>query len=334
MAKLILHIGMPKTGSSAIQSSLAAASGNGFIYPMLGEPPFKPRHTDTLLRLFSSNLETAATKKEYLGKILNSSDDDADRIRRAAAEAGNGLVILSSEGAYSFLGPEDLLSLRRFAERLFESVTVVAYVREPYSFISSNIQNKIKSGRLSQFQVKFPHYRHFEKFDHVFGRANVHLWEYDRDAFPNGSIVEDFCYKLGIEAAASQELNVSLSRPAISAIYRLNRIVRNNRDSLRAFRIARAAIISDYPHQDWPKFRLSPNLVERLIDANAAEMDWIEQRMGCSLRVGPEPLKTDVESETELLHIRKRPIRLIKQIGRTLPLRARRFLKRALAPAT
>ena len=46
MAKLILHIGMNKTGSTAIQSSLAAASGAGYVYPRLGEPPYKPHHED------------------------------------------------------------------------------------------------------------------------------------------------------------------------------------------------------------------------------------------------------------------------------------------------
>lgn len=331
MAKLILHIGMHKTGSSAIQSALAAASGSGFIYPQLAGPPFKPHHTDALIELFSSARERLGEKKKYLGKTMSGTEEDKDRIERAAADAGDGPVILSSEGAYTFLSIDDISDLRRFAEKLFDSINIVAYVREPFSYISSNFQNKIKSSRLSSFNPKFPHYRCFEKFDEVFGRKNVHLWEYDRDSFPDGSVVEDFCSRLGIEAAASEEVNVRLSRPAVSAIYRLNRAVRGNQENRRAFNKARAAIVTDYPHEEWPKFRLSPKIVERLIEDNAADMDWIEQRMGRSLRARPERLKTDVASEDDLLQIKGRSLRQLREIGKTLPLPAKRFLKRALA---
>jgi len=337
MAKLILHIGMHKTGSSAIQSALAAASGHGFVYPQLAGPPFKPHHTDALIELFASDRERLGEKKRLLGKTMSASAEDEGRIARAATEAGDGIVILSSEGAYSFLSAGDIVKLKRFAEKLFESVTVVAYVREPFSYISSNFQNRIKSSRLSHFNPKFPHYRFFEKFDQVFGRENVHLWEYDRDSFPRGSVVEDFCARLGLEAPASEEANVRLSRPAISAIYRLNRAAQKGRDDRRSFTKARTAIIADFPHHEWPKFRLSPRIVDGLIEANCADMDWIEERTGRSLRVKPERLKSDVASESDLLEIKGRPLRLLRTIGKNLPVPAKKFLKRALAaepPAT
>lgn len=332
MAKLILHIGMQKTGSSAIQSALANASGKGFIYPMLAGPPFKPHHTDALIELFSGAREVLVARKARLGKTVSASDEDIERIRRAAADAGSGAVILSSEGAYSYMSVEDLVNFRRFAEQLFDSITIVGYVREPFSFVSSNFHNKIKSSRLARFALKFPHYRFFEKFDEVFGRENVQLWEYDRKRLLNGNVVDDFCSKLGIVAASSQEMNVTLSRPAVSAIYRLNRIIARNDRALPAYHKAREAIIEDFPHADWPKFRLSPVAIRPLVAANREEMAWIEERLGSpSFHSEPAPLETDVASEADLLKMRSRPAKLLRRIGRTLPLRSRRLVKHAVA---
>lgn len=263
---------------------------------------------------------------------MSASDKDVGRIERAAADAGNGAVILSSEGAYTYLEIDDLINFRRFAERIFESITIIGYVREPFGFVSSNFHNKIKSSRLSRFAVKFPRYGLFGKFDEVFGRENVQLYEYDRRIFPNGSIVDDFCSKIGIVAPASNEMNVTLSRPAVSAIYRLNRLFARNEDLRGAYNKARSAIIQDFPHADWPKFRLSPEAIQPLVEDNREEMAWIERRMGLSsFAARPKPLKTDVLSEADLLKLRPRAIEMLRRIGKTLPLRSRKLLKRALA---
>ena len=53
MAKLILHLGMHRTGSTAIQASLAANNGNGFLYPQIGDRPFRPHHEDALDQIFA-----------------------------------------------------------------------------------------------------------------------------------------------------------------------------------------------------------------------------------------------------------------------------------------
>ena len=113
---------MHKTGSTAIQWSLAGASGSDFIYPTLGEASLKPNHTDALIQLFSSKRQQIATLRyRFAGKPFSPSDSDAERIRQAAIDAGDRTVILSSEGAFSFLTVEDVVTLRTFAEQLFDA---------------------------------------------------------------------------------------------------------------------------------------------------------------------------------------------------------------------
>lgn len=333
MAKLVLHIGMHKAGSSAIQTSLAAASGNDFIYPQLGEPPFKPHHTDALVQLFSGISRTIAEQYRFAGKVLRPSSNDEERIRQAAADAGDGTVILSSEGVYSYLSIDEVAALQRFAERLFDDVRIVAYIRDPFAFISASFQSSVRSHRLSEFTPVYKPYRLFKKFDDVFGRDKVDLWKYDRNDFPNGDVVQHFCASLGLEPLASADANVTLSRPAISAIYRLNRAigVDNDDTGLRDLQRARKAIIRQFPHQDWPKFRLSPKVIAPLVQKNAEDMDWIEERLGCSLRAQQEPQDNDVGSETDLLQIDPRAFAQLLALNETLPARTRRLLGPMLA---
>ncbi len=80
MPKLIFHFGMNKTGSTAIQSSLAAAAGTTFVYPALGEPPYKPLHEDALDQIFSNErLQRSGAHQEPVGTDLRTLRPQAER---------------------------------------------------------------------------------------------------------------------------------------------------------------------------------------------------------------------------------------------------------------
>lgn len=339
MAKLILHIGMVKTGSSAIQASLAAGSGNDFIYPRLGgvsfksedDAPFKRHHTDSLIKLFSSKKERFTKKRSGFGKAIYTCDSDEESIRKAAADAGDGSVILSSEALYSYLKRPDVAALRTFAEEVFDDVRVVAYVREPFSLMSASFWTRIKGSRLSRFEPVYRRYKQLKKFDTLFGRDKVLLWNYDRTTFPDGNVVQHFCANLGLCPVPSlNPKNVTLSRPAVSAIFRLNRALARQPEAAAAHKIARISVANRFPHSDWPKFRLSPNILEPLIDAEAEDINWIEKRLGCSLRSKAQPQETDVTCERDLLQIDPRALNTLVAIGETLPASSRELLLRAL----
>jgi len=123
MAKLILHIGMNKTGSTAIQSSLAAASGAGYVYPRLGEPPYKPHHEDGFDQTFSSERFQRSLLGTDLLRIRDIAAVSKDRIRKAAAEAGDNPVILSSSGEQK--EEEGCLSVPDISEKVIRPSRVI-----------------------------------------------------------------------------------------------------------------------------------------------------------------------------------------------------------------
>lgn len=332
MAKLVLHIGMVKTGSSAIQASLGAARDRNFIYPQLGVEPFKRAHTDSLVQMFSSKRRRFTNKRSVFGKALNVSESDKDRIREAAAAVGNGTVILSSEGIDSYLTLDDVVRFKSFAEQLFDAVTVAAYVREPFSLVSASMWTRIKGSRLSRFDPTYRSYRRFEKYDQVFGAENVRLWKYDRSSFPGGDVVQHFCDSLGLDSVDSAKgKNPTPSRPAVSAIYRLNRVIADVEDYVGAGKRARTAITEHFRGQNWPKFRLSPDVVTPLIEANRDDIEWIEKRLGSPIRAKQEPEDSDIRSEADLLHIDPQAIAQLAALSGTLPADERRLVTQALA---
>lgn len=323
---------MNKTGSTAIQSSLAAAAGDAFLYPRLGEPPYKPYHEDGFDQVFSSErLQRNPPPAEAAERIADIVAAGRKTVRRAAGDAGERPVILSSEGAFRYLSAEDVAELQRFVDRVFDDVQIVAYVREPFGFISAGFHNWIKGHGLAEFALKYQQYRRFQKFDRAFGRERVHLWKYDPSSFPGGDVVAHFCDSAGLPRLQSEPVNVTLCRPAVSAIYRLNRLAAKHGGDLPGLRVARKSIIREFPHRDWPKFRLSPHVIAPVIENHEKDIHWIEERMGCSMRGDWPPQDGDVTSEADLLNIELDALDRLREFAKTLPREPGQLLARVLS---
>ena len=332
MARLIFHFGMNKTGSTAIQSSLAAAEGKSFLYPALGEPPYKPHHEDAVDQIFSNErLLKSQMNSEEKTNLAAIAERSKQKIRDAA-DCGDLPVVLSSEGAYRYLTLDDVKGLRQFVEPLFDDIQLVAYVREPFGFISAAFHNWIKGHGLARFTLKYQPYRRFAKFDSVFGRETVRLLKYDRSSFPGGDVVAHFCDSVGLPRLESAPVNVTLCRPAVSAIYRLNRLAADGSwpDAIAARKL-RKSVIRQFPHGDWPKFRLSPRAIAPVVERYADDLHWLEERMGCSMRESYPAQDGDVRDETDLLRIAPDAMAALEAFAEGLPEEQRELLRAALS---
>jgi hypothetical protein len=135
--RLFLHIGYPKTGTTAIQESLFLSRDKlvdfGLLYPATGLARFSHHQFPWVLtgderrdaRLTADNLF------ETLQSELESSAPETD-------------TVISSEGFIFALPPE---KAENYFRRLFDEIVLVVYVRQPMRWIQSDYNQGVKGFR-------------------------------------------------------------------------------------------------------------------------------------------------------------------------------------------
>ena len=105
-----------------------------------------------------------------------------------------------------------------------KDVSVIAYVRDPASYLKSEFSERVKNGMNDLFILNYKD--RFKKVFDVFGENSVNLRLFRPDSLKGGDVVKDFYDILKLpEAPNLPKKNTSLSVEAISMIYILNQIV-------------------------------------------------------------------------------------------------------------
>lgn len=277
--KVILHIGMNKTGSSSIQDALfknrTALKQRGVLYPETG-------------------LGDAWAGSGYhyrLSKALGFSDTprDVEAEQRDAVQLKKALLkeAEEEEAQYVILSSEYFSQKRdmRAAATFFEGMTVrvVVYLRRHDSWLQSLYAQALKSvpGELP-WQPGFDGYvewvqrhRHvYQKFGELLDAWSsalqtdeISVRPFEKESmYP--SIIEDFFFASGIQmpdfmnAWPTQRVNVS---PRASELMRLEKSRRNAADS-------------DVPLDTDPETLVSPELKTRLLSEQAEDYEGIAKR--------------------------------------------------------
>ncbi|AKF25720.1 hypothetical protein YH65_10230 [Sulfurovum lithotrophicum] len=298
--KCIIHIGMHKTGSSSIQQSLFHnLKDDTFSYLDMGIP----NHSISMSMLFRNssrkNPETVNLKNKLIKSIKNS----------------HSIMIISAE-AISMFSKEDLKYLRDFLLDYFKEIQIVGYIRSPKSYMESFFQQRVKGGLVSFDLEKYiyPNYRkRFEKFDDVFGHQNVQFWKFDPKHFYKGNVVLDFCRKIGIDFQEDQtiRINESLSREEVAILYTYGKQKTRHIQSPAVMQ-KNMKIIKKIKKLKEHKFRFSPTLITPILEKNSRDIQWMEERLGISLKEKTTKSEADVKSEVDLLKIDKKTLQKLR----------------------
>lgn len=222
--KIYLHVGMHKTGSSSIQRSLLGYDDGVTKYANLGYE----NHSIPFYTAFSGEHQNyhiwksaGLCERDIEEKKL----DCLDLIRQSLSECSVRNIIFSGEDI-SVIPEGGIVEIKKFLEGFASKILVVGYFRDPLSFVMSNWQETIKSGR-NTLAPQGPEYRlRFEKFIRLFGRDNVILKHFRKDGLRGGDVVTDFCSLVDIDLlSSSASVNESLSSEAIKCVYILNSLI-------------------------------------------------------------------------------------------------------------
>ncbi len=299
MRTAILHPGMHKTGSSSNQNTLCAARAalreQGVEYFELGRPnpsgqmvcAFADPGTPMLLRTVG-----AATPEDKVQQIRQKS---RRRIRRRLARSDARLLILSAEGL-AHTGADGRARLIRMLQRAgFDRVLVRGYLRPPKSQMESRFHLALRAGATPKVGGRgFPNYRaHFEGL--VADPDAVAVRLFAPSALTGGCVVRDFAAWTGVDLAdvPPRRDNTALSLTAARLLYCHNAFNAQARPA--------AALVRALEAVPGPRFRLHPDTMAQACEANRAEIDWAEARLGAPLLDLDTAPREGVRSAEELL---------------------------------
>lgn len=280
--RLIVHVGMHKTGSTALQYMLREMKW-GSVGPM---DMIDLNHSTACSLWFGSALEHDRT-------MLNHGHDRASaekhlaniqaRVQRQLKWSRKRELVVSAEWLSDglFIGEGRRGVLRRLKAAFdphFEKIEIFAYVRPPIAFTTSAAQEMLKMHK--GFHTPWAQYeKRFGQINYMFGRKNVHLRVYERSKLKNGDVVSDFQDWMGWpqKPVKARHPNHSLSAPAAALIYcfQINRpltqTVADHKFKLRS--VAQLAQVKG------PQFALAKDLAAQILEKNADDLAWIEDCM-------------------------------------------------------
>jgi hypothetical protein len=306
-----IHVGMPKTGTSSIQSTFAKNPDSRFRYA-----PFPNANHSTLCAVCFEKRPEANRVNQLLGL---SRADAIDRRRSMLRRLSNQMdkvvrnpniqaVLLSGERLSNAVkaNVETHQKMRDFFGRWCDDFKIYGYARPLGTLLASDFQQRIQTGHAVKIDLDFyyPNYRQkFEKFDQVYGRESVSIRRFHRGDLVGGDVVQDFAAQIGAnvpEHAILRE-NQSLSLEGTAVLFTMARAGRIQ-DTDQATAEKNAKLVLALKRISGQKLAFCPDAVARVAEKNADDLKWTEARIGASLS-DAKSKGTVIRQESELFEI-------------------------------
>lgn len=206
-------MGMPKTGSTAIQNALAI-NRNVLIRREIHYPETATRGNAHHPLAWSAALERKPRDDvPPLTSVLDSLTREL--------EGSTGVAVLSSEALFH-LPSGELRPIIEWSETVSRSVVAVVYVRSPAAFHEGWYRQLVKT---SGYSLTFEqHLRsapvvnvrsRLEMTEDLSGRSRLMVRPYLRAAFANGDVVQDFCSSIGVDCSDMKKIERLDSNPSL-----------------------------------------------------------------------------------------------------------------------
>ncbi|MFD3302224.1 hypothetical protein [Aquipseudomonas alcaligenes] len=300
----IVHIGMPKTGSTTLQNTFFKGISDPRV--CYGSLPH-PNQSGWLYSLFATNTQGYHFLEGF--EINTPEKLEAFRVKTKSSliegflNKKSSIEILSGEDLFH-LDKDGIGRLKSFLDTYFEKTIIVAYVRPLKSFMESAFQQRVKYHGDSSFDFKriYHPFKNLKRYDEVFGVDNVKLLKFQPYNFPDGDIVLDFCENLHIEPmrAIQKIANESISKEAISILFAYNFHKEVKTDFGRLQVKVNYELVDALRSIGCERFRFSSAVVNEVINNFREDYDWMLNRLE-GFDVSPERCDGGFNSELELM---------------------------------
>lgn len=288
MKHIFVHIGYPKAGSSALQTTLLASRqqlhDEGFLFPhapsgLCNAFTAKYHHQpETLFPYCDLSLPS--------GALQDRMQADFESLAAEIAASSAGKVVLSSESLIG-LGDDGVQAASAWLLSRFEQVTIVCYVRSPVPYASSLIQERVKQGaRLSDFAETVPTGNFsisIPRWVKAFGKDRIIVRAFARQSLVDADVVADFASVIGYKGAldrTSAYENKSLSQAAVLMLSALHGLDGQPTTELRW--------LKDIPGR---RFVMPPDILKKVEERSGRETDYLAESWG--IRFAAESPSTD-----------------------------------------
>ena len=211
--RVILHLGVHKTGTSSIQAMLANKknrqhlSDQGFFFPQTignNHSEFFQSAFTTAPEKYHSNLARRETRKQ----VMERAERQKCALVGELGSLSNQTIIFSGEDG-CILDAEALIRLRRFiysAVQGLSNADVVLYTRHPVSYVESAVQENVKGNALTlefakKWHIKETKDKYKRMIDNIskgFGANSIYVRSFEEACSITGDVVKDFAGALGI----------------------------------------------------------------------------------------------------------------------------------------
>ncbi len=309
--KIIIHIGMHKTGSSSIQDTFSRlklpdieyidwASGNhSGLFVLLFEDDNKlPEYHGFKAR----GAEFAKTLPSLRAKWHAA-------VSAQIAGVDNKTIIFSAEDASARQFDSLKRRMRDFFAGWSDDISVIGYARAPAGFMASAFQQRLKGIFVPSKALDGvrPEYKaRFQRIDEVFGRDRVTLREFTPSRLLNGDVVQDFAQQIGVAPLSQNQIvraNESLSLEAVALLYVQRHMGQGYIAGFDGAQKANNIFISKLASIGSRKFAFSKRMLAPALDEMREDIEWMENRLGHEFSESSRSAKDAISSMDDLVDV-------------------------------